>query len=140
MTTTKAPRATKNKADNETMGYFKAIRGEKLNSRAANRVRRGEGTLGSNPKGAARVGRKRKPQSKAISRTPAGKFGARLEALADEANLTASELGKRIGKSEDTIWTYFKGRAVPHIDDWPRIAKALGLADAGELLPTLPAK
>ncbi len=81
------------------------------------------------------VGRKRQPQPKEVRRTPAGKFGARLAALADAANLDADTLGKKIGKSGDTVRVYFAGRAVPHLNDWPKLAKALSLDSIKDLLP-----
>lgn len=86
------------------------------------------------------AGRKRQPMPKEIRRTPSGKFGARLEQLVNAADLTVKEFAERIGKGEDSVWAYFKGKAVPHIDDWPKIAAALGLNDARDLLPEMPAK
>jgi ribosome-binding protein aMBF1 (putative translation factor) len=80
------------------------------------------------------VGRKRQPQPKEISRTPAGKFGARLSHLAEAANLTADELADKIGKTGDMVRIYYSGKSVPPLNDWPRIAKALGVS-MRDLLP-----
>lgn len=85
-------------------------------------------------KGAKRVGRKRAPQSKEIAKTMAGKFGARLAYLTERSGLTADELATKIGKSSQSVFLYFAGKAVPHIDEWPQIAKALGVT-IKDLLP-----
>lgn len=81
-----------------------------------------------------RVGRKRQPQPKEIARTLAGKFGVRLAGLTEAAGLTADTLGKAINKSGDSVRLYFAGTATPHINDWPKLAKALGVT-VRELLP-----
>lgn len=86
------------------------------------------------------AGRKRQPQPKEIRRTPSGKFGARLEQLVNAAGLTTKEFAEKIGKAEASVYFYFSGRSVPHIDDWPQIAKILNLKDARELVPDLPVK
>jgi ribosome-binding protein aMBF1 (putative translation factor) len=83
----------------------------------------------------ATVGRKRQPQTPEIRKTLAGKFGARLSVLADAAGLDADSLGSKIGKSGDTVRLYFAGKASPHINDWPKLAKVLGLANTRDLLP-----
>lgn len=88
--------------------------------------------IGGSTKG--RMGRKRQPQSDDIRKTLAGKFGVRLAALADAADLDADELGSKIGKSGDTIRLYFAGRVVPPLNDWPKLARALGVP-VRELLP-----
>ena len=80
------------------------------------------------------VGRKRQPQPPEIRRTLAGRFGARLSALADAARLDADELGSKVGKSGDTIRLYFAGRVVPPLNLWPKLAKAVGVS-LRELLP-----
>lgn len=81
------------------------------------------------------MGRKRQPQTKEISKTLAGKFGRRLAALAEAAHLDADQLGDKIGKSGDTVRLYFAGKTVPPLNDWPRLARAVGLATTRELLP-----
>ncbi|MDE2470772.1 MAG: helix-turn-helix transcriptional regulator [Bradyrhizobium sp.] len=86
------------------------------------------------------AGRKRQPMPKEIRRTPSGKFGARLEQLVNASGMNVKEFAAKIGKGEDSVWAYFKGKAVPHIDDWPKIAASLGLQDARELLPDMPVK
>lgn len=80
------------------------------------------------------MGRKRQPIPKALLKTPTGKFAVRLAALADRAGLDADALAKKIGKSGDTVRLYFTARVVPHLDDWPKLASALGLSDYRELL------
>jgi ribosome-binding protein aMBF1 (putative translation factor) len=81
------------------------------------------------------VGRQRQPQSPEIRRTLAGKFGARLAALAESAELDADQLGAKIGKTGDMVRLYYAGRSVPPLNDWPKLAKALGLDSTRELLP-----
>jgi ribosome-binding protein aMBF1 (putative translation factor) len=81
-----------------------------------------------------KVGRKRQPIPKELLKTPSGKFAVRLSSLMEAAGLDAKELGAKIGKSSDTVHVYLAARAVPHLDDWPRIAKALGLSDYRDLL------
>lgn len=82
-----------------------------------------------------RMGRKRRPQTKAIASTTAGKFGARLAYLADSRGITAVELGKKIGKTPEMVRKYYAGKSVPHINDWPRIARALSLRHPRQLFP-----
>ena len=82
----------------------------------------------------ATVGRKRQPQPPEIRRTLAGKFGARLAALADTAGLDADQFGERVGKSGDTVRLYYAGRVVPPLNDWPKLARALNVR-VRELLP-----
>ena len=81
-----------------------------------------------------KVGRKRQPIPKALLKTPTGKFAVRLAALADAAGLDADDLADKIGKSGDTVRLYFTARAVPHLNDWPKIAAALGVKDYRDLL------
>lgn len=81
------------------------------------------------------VGRKRQPQSPEIRKTLAGKFGRRLSELAEAAELDADSLGAKLGKSGDTIRLYFAGKTVPPLNDWPKLAKAVGVDSARELLP-----
>lgn len=83
----------------------------------------------------ATVGRKRQPQSPEIRKTLAGKLGARLAELAEAAGMDADELGGKIGKSGDTVRLYYAGKASPHINEWPRIAKLFGLQNPRDLLP-----
>lgn len=91
----------------------------------------GAGTkMGTSQTGVRKVGRKRQPQSKDIARTYKGRFGQRLAALAETANLDADKLGGKIGKSGDTVRLYFAGRVAPPLDDFPAIAKALGVTVA----------
>lgn len=80
------------------------------------------------------VGRKRQPQSPEIRKTFAGKVGARLSELAEAAGLSADEIGDKLGKSGDTVRLYYSGRVVPPLNDWPKLARILGVS-ARELLP-----
>ena len=93
-----------------------------------------QGKIEASLKGAKRVGKKRAAQTKDIAKTMAGRFGARLAELADKAGLTADDLAVRLDKSPAMIRFYFAGRNVPHINDWPGIAKALGV-QVSDLLP-----
>jgi ribosome-binding protein aMBF1 (putative translation factor) len=93
----------------------------------------GVATLEPSQKG-PKVGRKRQPQSKEVAKSLTGKFGANLAALAEQANLDADTLGDKIGRSGDMVRLYFAGRSVPPLNDWPKIAKALGVT-LRELLP-----
>lgn len=81
-----------------------------------------------------KVGRKRQPIPKEVSRTLQGKLGARLSSLTDAAGLDADTLGDKIGKTGDMVRLYFAGRSVPPLNDWPKLAKALGVT-LRELLP-----
>lgn len=91
--------------------------------------------VGSPSEGPKLAGRKRLPQTREIRRTMAGKLGSRLEALAEAKHLSPRQFGDKIGKSEATITAYYRGLRTPHIDDWPAIAKALGLDNIRDLLP-----
>lgn len=83
----------------------------------------------------ATVGRKRQPQTPEIRKTLAGKLGARIAMLADSQGLDADTLASRIGKAGDTVRLYYSGRVVPPLNDWPKLAKALGLENVRDLLP-----
>lgn len=80
------------------------------------------------------VGRKRQPQTPEIRKTYAGKVGMRLSELADAAGLTADQVGSKLGKSGDTVRLYYAGRVVPPLNDWPKLARILGVS-VRELLP-----
>ena len=81
------------------------------------------------------VGRKRKPMPKEIRRTLAGRFGLRLERHLSESGLSVAEFAQRIGKTEEAVRTYLRGTSAPALQDWPLIAKALGLDSYRDLLP-----
>lgn len=81
-----------------------------------------------------KVGRKRQPIPKELLKTPSGKFAVRLQGLMEAAGLDADTLGDKIGKSGDSVRLYLTARAVPHLDEWPKIAKALVLDHYRELL------
>lgn len=82
----------------------------------------------------AAMGRRRKVQPPEVRRSFAAKFGARLESLALAAGLDAKAFGKKLGKTDDMIRYYYAGTSVPHINDWPKIAKVLGVIPR-DLLP-----
>lgn len=84
--------------------------------------------------GSRNVGRKRQPQAPEIRRTLAGKFGARLLVLSEAANLDADALADKLGKTGDMVRIYYSGRSVPPLNDWPKIAKALGVT-VRDLIP-----
>ena len=54
------------------------------------------------------------------------------------AGLTAAEFAREAGVTEDAIRKYYRGTDTPRIDRWPRIARALGLKNAKDLLPDIP--
>jgi hypothetical protein len=80
------------------------------------------------------MGRQRKEQTPEVRRSFAGKFGKRLESLALAAGLNALAFGKKIGKSDDMVRLYYAGENVPPLNDWPKIAKVLGVTPR-DLLP-----
>ncbi len=86
------------------------------------------------------MGRKRSGQPRSVRKTVAGKFGQRLEQLATAAGLTTAQFARKAGVTEDAIRKYFRGTDVPRLDRWPRIARALGLKNAKDLLPEIPAE
>jgi transcriptional regulator with XRE-family HTH domain len=84
------------------------------------------------------MGRKRAGQPRAVRNTVAGRFGRRLEQLATAAGLTTAEFARKAGVTEDAIRKYYRGTDTPRLDRWPRIARALGLKNARDLLPDIP--
>jgi hypothetical protein len=80
------------------------------------------------------MGRRRKEQPPEVRKSFAAKFGARLESLALAAGFDAKKFGGKLGKSDDMIRLYYAGTSVPHINDWPKIARVLGVQVA-DLLP-----
>jgi ribosome-binding protein aMBF1 (putative translation factor) len=93
-----------------------------------------QGKMEASKQGAKRVGKKRSAQPKEVARTMSGKFGARLAYLTEKAGLTPEEFADKIGRSRPAVYTYFAGRSVPHLEDWPIIAKVLGVS-VKDLLP-----
>lgn len=83
------------------------------------------------------AGRKRTGPAEGIKKTPAAKFGMHLEQLVNGSGMTVAEFASKVKKSEQAVWSYFRGTRVPHINDWPRIAKALGLEEIRELVPQI---
>lgn len=80
---------------------------------------------------AVTMGKKRTPP-KGTSSKPHARFAARLRSLAGDR--TTIELGKAIGVDANTVGKWLKGERMPHIDQWPAIAKAMGLAHYSELV------
>lgn len=80
------------------------------------------------------MGRKRQPQKAEVRKTYAGKVGLRLAELANRAGLSADDLGDKLGKSGDSVRLYFAGDASPKLNDWPKLAKILGVS-VRDLLP-----
>ena len=80
---------------------------------------------------ASTMGKKRTAPAKKSS-APHALFAARLRTLAGDR--TTIELGEAIGVEANTVGKWLKGDRMPHIDQWPRIAKALGLAHYSELI------
>ncbi|MEX2120754.1 MAG: helix-turn-helix transcriptional regulator [Pirellulales bacterium] len=92
-------------------------------------------------KGAARgSGRKRRPLAGRIPVTPARKFGSHLKELVRDAGMAAKDFAAQIGRSDDTVWYWLRGEHVPHIDEWPRIAEALGIGNVRDLVPDMPVR
>jgi ribosome-binding protein aMBF1 (putative translation factor) len=87
--------------------------------------------------GAATVGRKRKGPPRDVRGTLSAKFGQHLEQLATDAGLSADAFAHAIGKSNQSVWKYFRGIHLPHVDDWPKIAKVLKLKSIRELIPDI---
>jgi transcriptional regulator with XRE-family HTH domain len=77
------------------------------------------------------MGKKRTAPAKK-STAPHAQFAARLRTLAGDR--TTIELGQAIGVDPNTVGKWLKGDRMPHIDQWPRIAKVLGLAHYSELV------
>jgi transcriptional regulator with XRE-family HTH domain len=66
-------------------------------------------------------------------KSPRGRFARRLRELAD--GLTPAELAERLECTDDAARKYLTGKRVPDLNDWPKIAKALGLKYWQDLLP-----
>ena len=81
-----------------------------------------------------RMGRKRQPQDPDIAKELSGRFGVRLRKLAESRDFTAATLAAEIGKTPQVVRLYYAGKVVPALNDWPVIAKALGVK-LRELLP-----
>jgi len=65
--------------------------------------------------------------------SPRGMFATRLRHLAGDKSPT--ELANRIGCTPDTVRKYLTGKRTPDLNDWPEIAKAIGLKRWQDLLP-----
>ena len=102
-----------------------------LNARPANRRERGEGTLGSNPKGTARVGRKRIIEPDASKRE--GQCALYLQKLMQGRDV--EEVAELVGVSRATMFNYLGGTTTPSDTIRDRIAQAIGLRDFRDLMP-----
>lgn len=81
------------------------------------------------------MGRKRQPQAKEVRRTLTGQVGARLEELAIAAGYsTPGQFAEAMNKTEEAVRHYYRGTRAPKLDEWPKIAKLLGVT-VRELLP-----
>ena len=77
------------------------------------------------------VGKKR--SSPKLGNSPSHQFAKRLRAL--WGNKPATELAEALGVTPDAVRKWLRGEHVPPLDDWPALAKSLGLADWRDLLP-----
>lgn len=84
----------------------------------ATRNRRPMGKKRSNPK---------------LGNSPSHQFTRRLRALLGDR--TATELAQALGITPNAVGKWLRGERTPPMDDWPAIAKALGLDDWRDLLP-----
>jgi hypothetical protein len=90
---------------------------------------------GSKPSRSPHVGRQRQPQAKEVRNTLTGKMGSRLEQLALSAGYdTPDKFAAAVGKTEEAIRHWYRGTRAPKLDEWPKIAKKLGVS-VRELLP-----
>lgn len=81
------------------------------------------------------MGRKRQPQAKDVRKTLTGRVGARLEELAVAAGYsTPAQFADALGKTEEAVRHYYRGTRAPKLDEWPKVAKLLGVS-VRELLP-----
>lgn len=62
------------------------------------------------------------------------KFAEHLSALVGD---DAVKVARAVGVSPDSVRKWCRGDMVPHLDHWPRLAKAVGLKDWRNLLPPL---
>ncbi len=83
------------------------------------------------------AGRKRTGPPKDIKKTVAAKFGIHLEQLVNASGMTVAEFAEKIGKSDQAVWGYFRAKSTPHLNDWGRIGKALGLKNVRDLAPDI---
>ncbi len=77
------------------------------------------------------MGKKRQKPKR--DNSPSGLFAARLRELM--ADRPAPELAETLGVTPDAVLKWLRGDRTPPLDQWPAIAKALGLSDWRDLLP-----
>lgn len=87
--------------------------------------------MGGSQKG-PKVGKVRRV-NKSFATSPSGQFAKRLNQLL--RNQPASDLADKLGVSDDAVLKWLRGDRTPPIDQWPDIAKALGLSDWRDLIP-----
>jgi hypothetical protein len=76
---------------------------------------------------------KKRTIPKGKPRTLRQRFAARLRDLAGDR--TTIDLGEAIGVNHETVRLWLRGDRLPDLDQWPALAKALGVADYRDLLP-----
>jgi transcriptional regulator with XRE-family HTH domain len=83
-------------------------------------------------------GRKRQGQPEDIRGTPLEKFGELFRSLVEKSGLNTLELAERTGLTPDSIRRYLRGERIPNIGKWLELARALGLKDVKDLIPSIP--
>ena len=68
-----------------------------------------------------------RPRHTVDTSTYSGRFAERLRQLRDNAELTTRELAEKTGIPLSTIQSWDGGRKSPSIDNFPALAKALGV-------------
>lgn len=59
------------------------------------------------------------------------------EHLSELVGGDAIRVARAVGVSPDSVRKWCRGDMIPHLEHWPRLAKALGLKDWRHLLPPL---
>lgn len=80
------------------------------------------------------MGRKRKPP-RADTPERNRQFAARLNQLIVARGLSPSQLAERLGLSPVIVYHYLQGEHLPRLQDLPKLARALGLETARDVLP-----
>lgn len=80
-----------------------------------------------------KVGRKRTRKPAKELSVIERKFATHLSGLVGDRS---NDIAKAIGVSPDAVRKWCCGESVPSLDRWPALAKALGLKDLRELLPS----
>jgi hypothetical protein len=95
------------------------------------------GTVGSTLVGSIvsrSVGRKRTSTPSDDLPPTTRKFAEHLASLIGDDSI---RVAKAVGVSADAVRKWCRGDSLPHLEHWPRLAKAVGLKDWRELLPRL---